>query len=257
MDKTHAVLFNRCKDVHIEGIGIRGGSWWQTLFLLTQDASATHVSLLGKSVNTDGIDIDGVERFVARHCFIRCEDDGFGWHAVDAQTNGEPPTRDCVAEDCVIWNTRAGNGLRIGASMETKRFENITFRNIDVLEHVGAAICSDHSDWATCRNIRFENFVDETPDQTVDIHIAKTRYTNNTGFRDDRGHYDGLHFVNVTSPAGGIRLRGHDADHLIKNVTFKGCSLGGEPVDGIEDIDINEFVGPVTFERPDSIRSND
>ncbi len=247
-NKTNAILFERCSDVHIEGIGIRGGSWWQTLFLVTSDASAIHLSLLGKTVNTDGIDIDGVQRFVARDCFIRCEDDGFGWHAVDGEANGQLPTEDCLAEDCVIWNTSKGNGLRVGASMETELFQNITFRNIDVLEHAGAAIYADHSDWATNRNIRFENFTDETTKQTVDIYIDKTRYSNSTGFRDERGHYDGLYFINLNSPGGDIRLRGYDAGHLIENVFFQNSFLGGLPIDGPEDIVTNEFVTGVTFE---------
>lgn len=245
-NKTNAILFQRCSNVHIEGIGIRGGTWWQTLFLVTSDASAIHLSLLGKTVNTDGIDLDGVQRFVARDCFIRCEDDGFGWHAVDAAGNGEPPTEDCLAEDCVIWNTAAGNGLRIGASMETELFQNITFRNIDVLEHAGAAIYSDYSDWATSRNIRFENFTDETTKQTIDIFIAKTKYSNSA--RDERGHYDGLEFINVNSPGGGIRLLGFDAGHLIDNVLFRDCFRGTEPINGPEDIVTNAFVTNVTFE---------
>lgn len=252
-DKTHCVLFERCKDVHLEGIGIRGGSWWQTLFLVTNDASATHLSIIGKSVNTDGIDIDGVKNFVARDCFIRCEDDGFGWHAVNAEANGQPPTENALAEDCVIWNTGWGNGLRVGASMETELFKNITFRNIDVLEYAGAAIYADHSDWATCRNIRFENFFIEPASgkrgaRAIDMYIAKTRYSNNTGFRDARGHYDGLEFINVTAPAGTIRLRGYSADHKIENVFFRNCRIGGKPVKSLEDIQINEFVSGVIFE---------
>ena len=245
---TQGLRVQSSNNVHVSGIGLRGGTNWMTLFVLSDDCSATHLSLLGKTVNTDGIDIDGVQRFVARDCFIRCEDDGFGWHAVSAETYGEPPTRDCLAEDCVIWNTAFGNGLRVGASMETEIFENITFRNIDVLEHAGAAIYSDHSDWALCRNIRFENFTDETTKQTIDIFIDKTRYSNSTGFRDERGRYDGLEFTNVNSPGGGIRLRGFSADHLIENVSFRDCHNGGVPVDGSEDIVTNAFVSGVTFE---------
>lgn len=245
-DKTHAVLFDRCSNVTLEGIGIRGGTWWMTLFLLTNDAAASHLSLLGKTVNTDGIDIDGVQRFVARDCFIRCEDDGFGWHAVDAKANGEPPTKDCLAEDCVIWNTLAGNGLRVGASMETSLFENITFRNIDVLAHANAAICSDHSDWATCRNIRFENFTDETKDLAVQIVIAKTRYSNAT--RDERGRYENLEFINLKSGGGKIELLGFDAEHRIDKVLFKNCRIGERTVKGPEDITANEFVTGMKFE---------
>ena len=252
-NKTCAILFDRCSNIKVEGIGVRGGTWWQTLYLLTDDVEVSHMNIIGKSVNTDGIDIDGVRRFVARDCFIRAEDDGFGWHALDARANGEPPTRDALAEDCVIWNTAAGNGLRVGASMETQLFENITFRNIDVLQHAGAAIYSDHSDWATCRNIRFENFADETPEgKTIHVEIRKTRYSNDNGFRDERGRYDGLHFVNVTSPGGGIELRGFDEEHRIDNVTFENCMIGGNSVDGMDDVKVNEFVRNVTF-RPASV----
>ncbi len=246
-DKTPGILFERCRDIRVEGIGLRGGSWWQVLFLLTDDVEVSHLNIMGVSVNTDGIDLDGVRNFVARHCFIRCEDDGFGWHALDARRNGEPPTENCVAEDCVIWNTRWGNGLRIGASMETQLFRNIVFRNIDVLEHANAAIRSDHSDWALCENIRFENFVDEAPGRVIEVVIGRTRYSNDNGYRDARGRFRGLHFVNVTSPGGDIVLRGYDDEHDIAGVTFENCVIGGKPVQSLADITVNEFVRDVSF----------
>ncbi|MDQ3813381.1 MAG: hypothetical protein M3347_05465 [Armatimonadota bacterium] len=249
-EKTAGILFHKSSNITVEGIGHRSGTWWQSLFLLTDDVEVSHMNLFGKTVNTDGIDIDGVKRLVARHCFIRCEDDGFGWHALDAKANGEPVTEDCLAEDCVIWNTSAGNGLRVGASMETQLFQNITFRNIDVLQHAGAAIYSDHSDWAWCKNIRFENFVDETSKQTIGIIIAKTRYSNNTGYKDERGHYDGLHFINVTSPGGKIELKGYDENHLIDNVTFQNCTIGDNLIDSMDDITANAFVRNVSFNKP-------
>jgi len=246
-EKTCGIVFEKCSGITVDGIGLRGGSWWQTLFLLTDDAHVSGMNILGKTVNTDGIDIDGVKNFTARHCFIRNEDDGFGWHAVDGKTNGEPPTENCLAEDCVIWNTRAGNGLRIGASMETQLFQDITFRRIDVLKHNGSAIRSDHSDWAMCRNIHFEDFADETTGKTVEIIIAKTRYSNDNGFRDERGHYDGLHFVNLTSPGGKIEILGCDAGHRVDHVTFENCVIGGKRVKSLQDITTNEFVTDVSF----------
>lgn len=246
-DRTPGISFDQCTDIRVEGIGLRGGSWWQMLFLRTNDAHVAHVNLLGVSVNTDGIDLDGVTNFTARDCFIRCEDDGFGWHAVDARANGEPPTENCVAEDCVIWNTRFGNGLRIGASMETQLFRNLVFRRIDVLEHANAAIRSDHSDWALCEDIRFEDFTDETRGRLIEVVIARTRYSNDNGFRDERGRFRGLHFTRVAGAGGDIVLQGHDAAHGIDGVTFEGCSIGGRPVRSRADITANEFVTDLSF----------
>lgn len=246
-DKTPGILFERCSNILVEGIGHRGGTWWQSLYLASQNIQVSNMNLFGKSVNTDGIDIDGVKNFTARDCFIRAEDDGFGWHAVDARANGDITTEDALAENCIVWNTSAGNGLRIGASMESPLFQNITFRNIDILKHAGAAIRSDHSDWAWCKNIRFENFTDETAAKTVEIVISKTRYSNDNGYKDERGHFDGLHFVNLVSPGGVIELRGADDDHLIENVSFENCVIGGTPIMSLQQITTNAFVKNVSF----------
>jgi hypothetical protein len=248
-NQIHGMLFNRCSNITVEGIALRSGEWWQSLYLLTDYVTVSHMNLLSFGVNNDGIDIDGTKHVRVSNCFIGCGDDGFGWHALDALTNGEPDTDDCIAEECVIWNTYAGNGLRVGASMETQNFQNITFRNIDVLRHNGSAIYSDHSDWAWCRNIRFENFTDESTSSTIGIKIAKTSYSNSNGYRDERGHYDGLYFINVTSPGGGISLSGFDAAHLIDNVYFENCYIGSNLIDTMSDITTNAYVTNIHFNQ--------
>lgn len=251
-EKTVGILFDHCSNITVEGIGHRSGSWWQSLYLASDHIQVSHMNLFGKTVNTDGVDIDGVKNFTVRDCFIRCEDDGFGWHAVDAKANGELTTENVLGENCVIWNTGYGNGLRIGASMESPLFQNITLRNLDILAHANAAICSDHSDWAWCRNIRFENVAAESPGTLVQIAIAKTKYSNDNGYKNERGHYDGLHFVHTTAPAGKIILHGCDQDHRIDNVSFEDCYVGGKLIDSLRQIDTNAFVTNVTFKNSGS-----
>ena len=248
-ERICGIEFKNCRNIKIEGIGLRTGEWWQSLFILSDNIEIEYMNLMSFGVNNDGIDIDGVTNFRASNCFIGCGDDGFGWHALDAEANGEPPTRNCLAEDCVIYNAHAGNGLRVGASMETELFEDITFRNITILTHKNAAIRSDHSDWALCRNIRFENFYIEQPGRPIEIAIEKTRYSNNTGFRDERGHFDGLYFQNITSPGGIITLKGYDENHLIENVKFINCKIGGNTILSEHSIVTNEFVRNITFEK--------
>jgi polygalacturonase len=247
-EKICAIEFKSCNNITVEGIGLRAGEWWQTLYLLCNNVEVSWMHLLSFGVNNDGIDIDGVSDFYAHDCFIGCGDDGFGWHAVDAEANGEPPTQNCLAENCVIYNTHAGNGLRVGASMETQLFKDITFRNIDVLEHANAGIMSDHSDWAMSENVTFENFYIERPGRPIDVKIEKTRYSNSTGFRDERGHMLNWKFINVQSPGGKIQLAGADQNHAINQVTFKNCCLGGMPLTE-NSILKNEFVFDVSIEN--------
>lgn len=132
-------------------------------------------------------------------------------------------------------------------ALETQLFRNIAFRNIDVLEHAGAAIRSDCSDWALCENLRFEGFTGEAPGRVIEIVIARTRYSNDNGYRDERGRIRGLHFTRVTSPAGDIVLKGHDAAHDIDGVTFEDCVVGGNPIQSRADITTNEFVRNISF----------
>lgn len=247
-EKICGIEFRNSENIVIEGIGLRTGEWWQSLFLLCNNVDVRYMNLMSFGVNNDGIDIDGVTGFRASHCFIGCGDDGFGWHAVDATANGEPPTQNCIAENCVILNTHAGNGLRVGASMETTLFKDITFRNITVFEHSGYGIRSDHSDWARCENITFENYYIEKPGNAINVKIEKTRYSNDTGYRDERGHIDGLNFINVQTSGGQIILNGYDENHAIRNVLFKNCLSQGQPIRK-EDIEVNEFVFDLAVEN--------
>src|SRR5690606_4788143 len=222
-DRTHGILFEDATDITVSGIGVRSHhTWWQTLFLNARSVSVSHVNIFGIGVNTDGVDIDAVKDFVVRDCLIRAEDDGLGWHSLDAGTNGEMITERALAENIVIWNTGAGNGVRIGASMEAQLWRDITLRNLDILEHAGngAGLYSDHSDWAWMQDLRFENVAIERPSNPIVFQIARTGYSNATGFLDERGHFDGLVFKNVAAAGGVIKLLGHDAAHRIHRVRF-------------------------------------
>lgn len=249
--KICGMEFKQSTDIKVEGIGLRTGEWWQSLYLLCRDVEVKYMNLMSFGVNNDGIDIDGVKNFKASNCFIGCGDDGFGWHAVDAAANGQPVTQNCVAENCVIYNAHAGNGLRIGASMETRLFKNIVFKNIDILEHANFGIRSDHSDWATCQNITFENFFIEKPTKAINIKIEKTRYSNDTGFRDERGVIKGLNFINVQTSGGQIILNGFDKNHAIRNVVFKNCLVNRRSLNK-EEVEINNFVYDLVVEKGSS-----
>ncbi|MBT62035.1 MAG: hypothetical protein CML13_02335 [Puniceicoccaceae bacterium] len=250
-EKLHGILFDHARNIEVEGIGVRSNdTWWQTLFLNSINIEVSQMNLFGIGVNTDGVDIDAVKNFVVRDTFIRAEDDGLGWHSLDAAANGEMITENALAENVVIWNTGAGNGIRIGASMEAQLWRNITIRNVDILEHAGAGIYSDFSDWAWMENLRFENIVIEKPSKPIRFYIDETRYSNSTGYLDERGHFDRLLFQNVRMNGGQIRLNGYDATHRINGVRFNNCVNAGIPVDSLDQVTVNDFVTDIAFNQP-------
>ncbi|WPJ95099.1 glycosyl hydrolase family 28 protein [Coraliomargarita algicola] len=242
------ILFENSENIIVEGIGVRSFyTWWQTLYLNCRNVEVAHSNIFGIGVNTDGVDIDAVKNFVVRDSFIRAEDDGLGWHSLNAAVNGERITENAIANNIIIWNTGAGNGIRIGASMEAQLWRNITIRNVDILQHAGAGIYSDYSDWAWMENLRFENIVIEKASKPIDFHIGSTIYSNSTGYLNERGHMDGLVFENVKMNGGTIRLAGYDATHRINNLRFINCVNGGEAVAGLSDISVNAFVTDIGF----------
>ena len=101
---------------------------------------------------------------------------------------------------------------------------------------------------AMCKNIRFENFYIYKPKRPIEIRVEKTGYSNNNGFRDERGHFDGVVFDDVISNGGRIVIAGYDEEHLIKNVIFKNCINGGQRVSNMDMIKTNEYVKGITFE---------
>lgn len=248
--KTHGILFENSRDITVEGIGVRAfHTWWQTLFLNSRDILVSHLNLFGVGVNTDGVDIDGVRDFVVSDCFIRAEDDGLGWHSLDAAANGERNTERAVARDLVIWNTGAGNGIRIGASMETQLWRDILVENVDILMHDGAGIYSDFSDWAWCEDLTFRNITIEKPSSPIVFKILKTHYSNSTGFLDERGHIERLVFENVVMNGGRISLAGHDETHRIDRVYFNDCINAGAPLKTLAGITVNAHVTDVRFNQ--------
>jgi hypothetical protein len=245
--RINGILFERCQNISIEGVQLRTGDWWQSLFLLCDDVRIEHLHTLSFGKNNDGVDIDGVANFRIADSFIGCGDDGFGWHALDAAAFGEPPTRNCRAERCVIWNQFDGNGLRIGASMETGLFEDVVFRDIDLLHASRNAVMSDHSDWATVRNLRFEQFHNDTSVPLARMIIAKNNYSNLTGYRDSRGRIQRVVFRDCSTSGEGAFLEGADPDHEISGVRFQGCRRNRRPFSP-SDVRMGPYVQDVAFD---------
>ncbi len=253
-DRIFALVFERSRNIRIEGIRIREAFWWVTEFLLCEDVEIDHLFILSNHRNNGGIMADGCNRLTVRNSFFITDDDCICPHGLNAAGNGEPVGNNFLFEDCVLWQNGNGNCVRIGASFETSEVINWTFRRIDCIGHTGAAIFADHSDWATVRNLRFIDFHDEQSEgYTIDMFIKKTGYSCNTGYRDERGNFNGLYFVNVTSPGGGIRLAGHDADHKFNDVKFYNCRIGENVIDSLDDITINKYVTNVRFVTDGSV----
>ena len=62
------------------------------------------------------------------------------------------------------------------------------------------------------------------------------------------GHIRGVHLKNVQwASVRPIILHGHNADHLVQDVTFEGCLVAGRPL-ALGDLQANEFVRNIVIQ---------
>ncbi|ROS78065.1 hypothetical protein EDF24_0835 [Curtobacterium sp. PhB130] len=248
-DKTMAIRFHDSSDITVEGIGVRNAQWWQTLYIHSSGIDVSWMNLMGTLINNDGIDTDGVQDMTVSHDFVMSGDDGFGWHALDAATNGEPETRGLHADDTTFWNVTGGNPVRFGSSMETEVFTDVSITRSYVLRAKEVALKLDVQDWATLSDVTVDGYhVESQPvgKQAIVMQVLKGPYSNDTGYRDERGHITGITIRDFTSvSADPVTLSGWDAAHGVSDVSFSGVVLGGVPLTAAQ-VRTNAFVSGVT-----------
>lgn len=246
--RTYGIVFDRSRNITVEKIGVRDCYWWTTMFLLCDDVIIRDVNLISFNRNNGGLMIDGCRNLRVLDSLLMSRDDCICPHALNAAGNGEVVSQDMQFEDLVLYNFYDGNAIRIGASFETREVRNWRFNDIDVVHRAGAAIYADHSDWATVRNLIFENFTDEpSHGNAVDMRIGKTGYSCQTGYRDERGKFDGVFFLNLRTSGAEIAMKGFDREHGFDNVVFADCWVGDRLLQSREDIQTNEFVRNLRF----------
>jgi hypothetical protein len=178
--------------------------------------------------------------------------------------------RDISVRRCVIW-CDWGRPLEVGAETVADEIRNLSFEDCDLIHlHGAVAMSVQNADRAVCREIVFRGIRVEIDDEPRRPVIAKrvdqpyvapydgylpalVRLANQVGcvWTDSvRGRIEDVSFrdIEVTAPAmPPIVLIGHDADHLVRRVSFHDLRLNGRVVTDLESarVTMNEFVRDV------------
>ena len=213
----------RGERISIRDVTFAGGWYWSLVLDLTKDVTIDGIRILnGKVLNDDGIDVCRSENVTIRNAFIRTQDDCIApkWWC-----------RNLLVEDCTFWVDWA-NAVRIGWECDSGggAFENLTFRNIDVLhlsmekrparhEWFNSCFCIQASNGIRVRNVSFAN-VNVSAYEPGDILFVA--YSGDCGPYKGGGTIDGVALRNFTTPAEAkmtTRLAAEKPGQ-IRNVTF-------------------------------------
>ena len=148
-------------NVLVEGVTFRDPARW-TMIVRAQSKNVTidNVKIVGCwRYNSDGINVCASEDVTIRNSFIRSFDDCIVARGASLDC-GEGPTRNVLAENCVLW-CDWGKNLEVWAGSRPCLIENVTYRGIACAK-VGTTYACDVTTWfgssdTRIRNVAFED----------------------------------------------------------------------------------------------------
>ena len=230
--RGEGVYVKGSKNVHIDGVISTqcpiGGS---------DGVKVTNVKVISSYGWGDGLNVFASSNVHYDGCFARNSDDCMTVYATRKGFVGS--ARNILMENCVLWADVA-HPIMIGIHGNVKNpdvIENVTYRNIDILDHKekqidyqgGMAI--NAGDENLIRNILFEDIriEDFRQGQLVNIRIF---YNKKYCLAPGRGIED-ITFRNVSYNGSGEEMSviyGYSEDRKVKNIRFENLVINGQVI---------------------------
>lgn len=200
---------------------------------------------------SDGIDMMCCRKVLIDNVFMRNSDDCIALY--NHRWNWWGGTSDVTVQNSILWADIA-HPINIGGhgdpdSPTGEVIENLTFRNIDILEQdeddppYQGCMAVDCGDKNLVRNILFEDIRVESI-QEGRLFYIKVRFNPKYDKQPGSG-IDGIIFRNITYTGIGENpslIEGLDKDRMVKNVTFENVVINGEKMKDLKGFSINEFI---------------
>lgn len=239
------------KNVTIDGITVLNPDHYTVYGGASSHLSIKNLKSFSCKGWSDGIDLMSCSHVKIDNIFMRNSDDCLAFYNHRWDFWGD--TRDFEVQNCVLWADIA-HPINIGGhgddeSVHGEIVENLTFRNIDILEqdeddptYQGCmAICV--GDKNTVRNVLFEDIRVESIQEGRLFHLIvhfNPKYNKAPG-----NGIENITFRNITYNGFGENpplIQGYDANHKIKNITFENVVINGKKMKDAKDFITNEFV---------------
>jgi hypothetical protein len=239
------ILLESSSHIEFNGIIIRNGGGWTNTVVNSNDVRYQDVKILSFGPAGDGVDPLGSRNVVIDHCFFRCTDDCMAIKSPDSTMT--------VRNIKITNNTMIGfafsDGATIGFETNGPEIDSVIVQNCDILMARGGSRVEGHSAFsiicdgpALIHHILFDEIRVEHP--VLKLFELNVTDGNLYGVNPP-GHIEDITVQNIAweKPAP-IVLKGFDAQHAVKNVTFINCSIGGDWLTSEKDsvFQINQFV---------------
>ena len=270
------MAFERCRNVSVEGVVLRDSPAWNVTAINCVGLHYDGLKVIGQwRYNTDGFDLCNCQNVHVNDCFLRTFDDSIvikGLYLDERRQLEKMNNLHYLIENCVVW-CDWGGALEIGAETVCDEYDDILFRNIDIIRNDNGGIRLQSGDRAHIHNIRYEDIRVEyskydrlhvyqvsddmkyEPEDKPYAEPAITAWMYCGRWSPDNilGHVDDIHFKNVAIrtdfalPAPWLSFKGGDETHECRDVTIENVTVNG--VHEVPRIVLNSFARDIRIKN--------
>ena len=204
---------------------------------------------------SDGIDMMCCRKVLVDNVFLRTGDDCIALY--NHRWNWWGGSSDITVRNSVLWADVA-HPINVGGhgdpdSLTGEVIENLTFHNIDILEHdeddplYQGCMTVDCGDKNWVRNVLFEDIRVENIQEGRLFHI-NVRFNSKYDKQPGRGIED-ITFRNIIYNGVGENpslLKGFDRERSVRNIIFDNVIINGMKMKNIDDFITNEYIKNIT-----------
>lgn len=239
------------KNVLIEGVTVVNPDHYTVFGGGTTGLTVKNLKAFSCKGWSDGIDLTCCRNVVVDNVFLRNSDDCIAIY--NHRWNWWGGSSDITVQNSVLWADIA-HPINMGGhgdpdSLTGEVLENVTVRNIDILEHdeddplYQGSMNIDCGDKNIVRNVLFEDIRVESI-QEGRLFCLKVLY--NPKYNKAPGNsIEEITFRNITYDGVGENpslIKGIDENHSVRNITFENVVINGKRMKDVNEFITNEFI---------------
>ncbi|MFF9804692.1 glycosyl hydrolase family 28 protein [Streptomyces coeruleorubidus] len=232
-----AMFIRKCENVTIDGITILNPRYENVRVAESRNLTIKNLRAFSHQGWGDGIQLYCSENITIDGCFLRTSDDSIALYTHRWDFYGD--TRNITVRNCSLWADVA-HPINIGVhgnSENPEMLENLTYENIDILDHrepqvtYQGAIAFMVGDSNLVRDVKFDNIRVEDFRWGQLIHMRveyNPKYNTSAGRGIENVYIKDLSYNGKNADLSMIV--GLDKENVVKDVTFENLRVNGRVI---------------------------
>ena len=248
--RGHLLGLERCSDVSIDGIIIRGSYGWTLVPRECEDVTITNLKIVNDRVqNDDGINPCNSRQITISDCFIRTDDDCMSLKGL--RGGRRLPTEDITIQNMIFWCSRA-RIILFAHESQAEAMRRIRVLDSRIIHYTMTPFLMEPGEEMPLTEVDIEGIRINAVGKG---EIARLRPTINQYMLIQKpGRIENIRFKDMdittdTPSSVFFHLEGADAEHTVEQVSFENIRINNKPVeDAAAMFRIHPFVSGVSLD---------